>query len=77
MHTISEKYLSNYKRIIRLGTPIVIGQLGNIILGFIDTIMVGHYSADALSASGFVNNIFNLGIISLIGFSSFFRFLMS
>ena len=69
MHTISEKYLSNYKRIIRLGTPIVIGQLGNIILGFIDTIMVGRYSADALSASGFVNNIFNLGIISLIGFS--------
>jgi MATE family multidrug resistance protein len=51
MHTISEKYLSNYKRIIRLGTPIVIGQLGNIILGFIDTIMVGRYSADALSAS--------------------------
>ena len=69
MHTINEKYITNYKKIIRLGTPIVIGQLGNIILGFIDTIMVGRYSAEALSASGFVNNIFNLGIIALLGFS--------
>ena len=59
MYHIPEKYLSNYKKIIRLGTPIVIGQLGNVILGFVDTIMVGHYSADALSASGFVNNLFN------------------
>lgn len=57
------------KAIIRLGMPIAVGQLGNIILGFIDTIMVGHYSPDALSASGFVNNIFNLGLIALIGFS--------
>lgn len=57
------------KAIIRLGTPIAVGQLGNIILGFIDTIMVGHYSPDALSAAGLVNNIFNLGLIALIGFS--------
>ena len=69
MYKIPEIYLSNYKKIIRLGTPIVIGQLGNVILGFIDTIMVGQYSGEALSASGFVNNLFNLGIISLLGFS--------
>ncbi len=69
MLRIPEIYLSNYKKIIRLGTPIVIGQLGNIILGFIDTIMVGQYSAEALSASGLVNNLFNLGIITLLGFS--------
>lgn len=69
MYKIPEIYLSNYKKIIRLGTPIVIGQLGNVILGFIDTIMVGQYSGEALSASGFVNNLFNLGIITLLGFS--------
>ena len=69
MYKIPEIYFSNYKKIIRLGTPIVIGQLGNIILGFIDTMMVGQYSPEALSASGFVNNLFNLGIISLLGFS--------
>ena len=69
MHKTADIYISNYKKIIRLGTPIIIGQLGNIILGFIDTIMVGQYSANALSASGFVNNLFNLGLISLLGFS--------
>lgn len=69
MHKIADIYISNYKKIIRLGTPIVIGQLGNVILGFIDTMMVGQYSASALSASGFVNNLFNLGIIALLGFS--------
>ncbi len=63
------KYSSYYSAILRLGTPIVLGQLGNVILGFIDTIMVGHYSAYALSSAGFVNNIFNLGIVALLGFS--------
>ena len=63
------RYKSHYATIMKLGTPIILGQLGNVILGFIDTIMVGHYSADALSAAGFVNNIFNLGILALIGFS--------
>lgn len=63
------RYSSHYSTILRLGTPIILGQLGNVILGFIDTIMVGHYSAGALSAAGFVNNIFNLGILALIGFS--------
>lgn len=62
-------YKPLYSSILRLGTPIVLGQLGNVILGFIDTIMVGHYSADALSSAGFVTNIFNLGIVALIGFS--------
>ena len=69
MRKTSNIYISNYKTIIQLGTPIVIGQLGNVILGFIDTIMVGRYSGDALSASGFINNLFNLGIIALLGFS--------
>ena len=62
-------YRSHYNSIVRLGTPIVLGQLGNVILGFIDTIMVGQYSGQALSAAGFVNNIFNLGIFAMLGFS--------
>lgn len=63
------RYQPHYKNIIRLGTPIVLGQLGNVILGFIDTIMVGQYSGEALSAAGFVNSIFNLGIFAMLGFS--------
>ncbi|MBR5893887.1 MAG: MATE family efflux transporter [Bacteroidaceae bacterium] len=63
------RYKPHYSSILRLGAPIVLGQLGNVILGFIDTMMVGHYSAEALSSAGFVTGIFNLGIVALIGFS--------
>ena len=69
MNNINQRSSKHYSTIIRLGTPIVLGQLGNVILGFIDTIMVGQYSGAALSAAGFVNNIFNLGIFAMLGFS--------
>lgn len=35
-------YKQHYKALIFLGLPIVIGQLGVIILGFADTLMIGH-----------------------------------
>ena len=52
--------LSLYSKIIRLGLPILIGQLGTIVVGFADTIMVGHYSTEALASASFVNNVFNV-----------------
>ncbi len=62
-------YKRHYKELLYLGIPIMIGQLGTIILGFADTIMIGHHSAAELSAAGFVNTIFNLAIIFGLGFS--------
>ncbi len=53
----------------RLGFPIIVAQLGTIITGFADTIMVGQYSDDALAAAGFTNNVFGLVIFFLLGFS--------
>lgn len=47
----------------------MIGQLGMIILGFADTMMVGHRSTTELGAASFVNNIINLVIITATGFS--------
>lgn len=47
----------------------MIGQLGMIILGFADTMMVGHHSTTELGAASFVNNIINLVIITATGFS--------
>ena len=47
----------------------MIGQLGVIILGFADTMMVGRYGTDELAAAGFVNNLFNLVIVFSTGFS--------
>lgn len=40
-----------------------------IILGFADTMMVGHHSTTELGAASFVNNIINLVIITATGFS--------
>lgn len=41
-------YKQHYKALIFLGLPIVIGQLGVIILGFADTLMIGHHSTEEL-----------------------------
>ena len=54
---------SHYRHLLQLGLPIVIGQTGVIILGFADTLMVGHHSSTELAAAGFVNNMFNLAIM--------------
>ncbi|MGM9736388.1 MAG: MATE family efflux transporter [Candidatus Cryptobacteroides sp.] len=53
----------------RLGLPIMVGQLGIIILSIADTMMVGRFGTDELAAASFVNNMFNLVIIFSTGFS--------
>ena len=61
--------LNHYHALIKLGLPIVIGQIGVIVLGFADTLMIGHHSTEGLAAASFVNNMFNLAIIFCTGFS--------
>lgn len=63
------KYGSNYKSLLKLALPIIVGQLGGIITGLADTIMVGQHSTDELAASSFVNNVLNTFIIFGTGFS--------
>lgn len=69
MVMIADKYLSYYKRIIKLGLPILIGQLGMIAVGFADNIMVGQHSTPELAAASFVNNLFNVVLFMCIGFT--------
>ena len=63
------KYATHYRNLTYLGVPIIIGQLGNIILSFADTLMIGHHSTQELAAAAFVNNMFNLVIIFALGFT--------
>lgn len=58
-----------YKKILKLGLPILISQLGMIVVGFADTKMVGLYSTEALASASFVNNIFNVAILGCLGFT--------
>lgn len=60
---------THYRNLLQLGIPIVIGQIGVILLGFADTLMIGHHSTTELAAASFVNNMFNLAIIFCTGFS--------
>ena len=69
MRNIYRTYREHYKALFCLGLPIVIGQIGVIILGFADTLMIGHHSTVELGAASFVNNVFNLAIIFSTGFS--------
>ena len=65
----SSKYFRHYGQLASLGLPIIIGQLGIILVSFADTMMVGHYRTSDLAAASFVNNVFNLVIIFSTGFS--------
>lgn len=62
-------YRDHYIELLKLGVPIMIGQLGIIIVGFADNIMVGHHTSDELAAASFVNNLFNLPLMFALGFS--------
>ena len=62
-------YRKHYKSLVVLGVPIIIGQMGTIVQSFADTVMVGHYGTLELSSAGFTNNVFNLILIAMMGFS--------
>lgn len=63
------RYTSQYKPLLQLGFPIIIGQIGVIVLNFADTLMIGHHTTDELAAAAFVSNIFMLGLLIAMGFA--------
>lgn len=69
MQMMTKTYGYHYRQLVSLGVPIVIGQIGNIVLGFADTLMVGHHSMRELAAASFVNSLFMLFVIFSMGFS--------
>ena len=66
---VFSRYTAAYRELVRLGLPILVGQVGMIVVGFADNIMVGHYSTDALAAASFVNNVFNVVMMGCLGFT--------
>ena len=64
-----KNYSKYYRSLFTVGIPIIIGQIGMIVLGFADTLMIGHHSTTELAAASFVNNVFTLAIIFAMGFS--------
>ncbi len=64
-----ESYMQSYKSLIRIGFPVLVTQLGVITVSFADTMMVGAYGLDELAASAFVNSLFMVAIVMLMGFA--------
>lgn len=62
-------YHGHYRPLINLGLPIIIGNVGLIILGLFDTLMIGHHSTQELAAAAFVNNIFVIVLLFALGFA--------
>ena len=60
---------SHYTDLLRIGVPIMLGQLSTIMMGLADTLMVGHYGTKELAAAGFVNNTLSLLLVAGMGFS--------
>lgn len=70
MPRIWNAYKVEYLTLFRLGLPVLVTQLGIIIVGFADTMMVGAYGVDELAASAFVNSLFVIPVVMQIGFAS-------
>ncbi|MCB9482019.1 MAG: MATE family efflux transporter [Desulfobacteraceae bacterium] len=61
------RYFKELKSILFLSIPIFMTQLGMTAMGFIDTVMAGHYSKTALAAVAIGSSLFFPFIISLNG----------
>lgn len=63
------KYLPFYKRNLKLATPVMITQAGQVVVQLADNIMVGHVGTAELAGVSFANSIFVIGLITLLSFS--------
>jgi multidrug resistance protein, MATE family len=61
------RMLQEVKHTLRLGWPIILGNLTQMVLGIIDSAMVGAIHSSQLAAASFVNNIISIPLILGIG----------
>lgn len=62
-------YKEEYYSLSRLGAPVLVTQLCVITVSFADTLMVGAYGLNELAAAAFVNSLFLVVIVTLMGFA--------
>jgi MATE family multidrug resistance protein len=60
-------YLNELRPTLTLAAPIVVGQLSQMLMGVLDSAMIGHAGTVPLAASAFAHNIFNIFYVLGIG----------
>lgn len=65
MQSVLSVYKPYFKSILKLSWPIIIGQLGIVLMGVADTLMIGKIDATNLAAAGLANAIYYL--ITILG----------
>ena len=69
MNTIPQSYRVHFKQTLRLALPVMLSQVGHIMVGIIDSIMVGQLGTEPLAASAFANSMFHVFLMFGIGVS--------
>jgi MATE family multidrug resistance protein len=67
---LSKEYLKNYRINFRLAYPIMLGQVGHILTGIADNIMVGHISSEHLAAGSLGHSIYIIFFIIGLGLAT-------
>ena len=62
-----ENYSYHFKRTLKLAYPVAIGQLGHVMLGVVDSMMVGRVGAESLAAASLVNGLVFLVVVFGLG----------
>ena len=62
-----KEYLPYYKRNLKVALPVMLTQLGASLVGFFDSMMVGHYATVDLAAVSFSNAIFFTVMVFAMG----------
>lgn len=60
-------YIPFYKRNLHLAFPIVLSQIGQVMVSLIDNMMVGHVGTTELAAASFANSVFMIGMVFGMG----------
>ena len=65
-----QRFGGEYSALLKLGFPVMLTQLGVIVMSFADTLMVGAYGVEQLAASAFVNSVFLIPMVMLSGLAA-------
>jgi multidrug resistance protein, MATE family len=63
-------FLSDFKSTGLLALPIILGQLGHVLIGFTDTVMVGKLGVTALASIAFGNNVYSILLVVSLGLAA-------